>query len=272
MCGTARWMMANDTRLYEIIGGGYDTTRRADSGIVDILLRLLDVGGGGTYVDLACGTGNYTVALAKSGGHWIGVDNSARMIATAQRKSTAITWHVANATSLPLPSHAVSGVVCVLAIHHFPALFDTFREVRRILRAGGRLVLFTASREQMRGYWLNAYFPRAMAKAIEQMPDTPEVERILRLADIAPTCSELFVVGPQIQDFFLYSGKYFPDRYLDPQIRAGISTFVTLADPTEIVSGCEQLAADIRSGRWCPTHADARPSEGDYLFLVGEAG
>jgi ubiquinone/menaquinone biosynthesis C-methylase UbiE len=263
--------MKTETPLYDTIGRGYDTTRRADPAIAGRLRRLLDVRDDGVYLDLGCGTGNYTVALAMAGGRWIGVDLSACMIEVARRKSSTVTWQIASATALPLSTGEVSGVVCVLAVHHFVALADTFREVRRVLRAGGRLVLFTASREQMRGYWLNAYFPRTMARAIEQMPDAGDLEQIMRLAGIAPVHREPFVVEPDIQDLFLYSGKHSPERYLDPQVRAGISTFATLADPAEVATGCERLATDLRTGRFRGSEAECPCSEGDYLFLVGQA-
>src|SRR5262249_18341753 len=123
--------MENKAPLYDAIGRGYDTTRRADPVIAERLRRLLEVRGDGVYLDLGCGTGNYTVTLAMAGGRWIGVDNSAYMIGVARRKSSAITWQLASAAALPLPAGEISGVVCVLAIHHFSALADTFREVRR---------------------------------------------------------------------------------------------------------------------------------------------
>jgi SAM-dependent methyltransferase len=248
--------MKTETRLYDTIGRAYDTTRRADPRIAERLPRFLEVRGDGVYLDLGCGTGNYTVALSTAGGRWIGVDISAEMIEAARKKSSQVTWHVASAVSLRLPPAEVWGVVCVLALRHFTALSDTFMEARRVLRTGGRLVLFTASRQQIRGYWMNKYFPRAMARAIDQMPDVAEVERALRVAGFISLRTEPFVVGPGVQDFFLYSGKHFPERYLDPQFRAGISTFGTLADSDQIASGCGRLAADIRMGRWALTDTD----------------
>lgn len=58
---------AMTTALYDQIGVGYDATRRADGYIVDRLANLLKLRSGASYLDVACGTGNYTLALAARG-------------------------------------------------------------------------------------------------------------------------------------------------------------------------------------------------------------
>lgn len=51
--------------IYDRIGDGYDTTRRADPEILEIFRELLEVRDDGIYLDVACGTGNYTAGIAK---------------------------------------------------------------------------------------------------------------------------------------------------------------------------------------------------------------
>jgi SAM-dependent methyltransferase len=257
--------------LYDRIGAGYDATRRADPFLTDRLRELLAVRGDGSYVDLACGTGNYTVSLAACGGRWSGVDCSPTMIAQARQKSGPVSWHVADAAALPFPTGSVHGVACVLAVHHFPDLSAAFVEVRRVLRREGRFVLFTAGRAQMRRYWLNGYFPEAMARAIEQMPDLDELEDLMRRTGLAPRGREPYSVRPDLKDSFLYSGKHAPERYLDARFRAGISTFASLASPAEVEAGCRRLAEDVRSGRIGEVIAGSDGPEGDYAFVIAEA-
>ena len=62
--------------LYDQIADGYDTTRRADPTIVRRLAAYLALAPGRRYLDVGCGTGNYTAALAALGGVWHGVDSS----------------------------------------------------------------------------------------------------------------------------------------------------------------------------------------------------
>jgi SAM-dependent methyltransferase len=90
-----------------------------------------------------------------------------------------------------------SCALCTCAIHHFDALEPVFKEVYRVL-APGRLVIFTATREQMRSYWLNEYFPNAMKKSIEQMPDIDEVQEALTRAGFQIAYTEPYEIQPDL--------------------------------------------------------------------------
>ncbi len=59
-----------------------------------------------------------------------------------------------------------------------------------------------------------------------------------------------------LQDLFLQSRKYRPELYLDPIVRARISSFAKLCESEELNSGLEKLERDIESAL------------GDYLFVV----
>jgi ubiquinone/menaquinone biosynthesis C-methylase UbiE len=263
-------MMDTGTALYDTIGTGYDTTRRADPFIAERLAHYLRIAPEGRYLDLACGTGNYTIVLARSGGEWTGIDCSKRMIAQAREKSSAINWQLAYATWLPVENESMSGAMCILAVHHFTDIYASFAEVRRVLTPGSRFVLFTSDPQQMEGCWLNAYFPRAMKRSMEVMPQADLLAETMQRAGIQLVEREPYTVQPELQDFFLYSGKYDPARYLDPRFRAGISTFTVFAEAEEIDRGCALLADDIASGRIDEITERYASVYGDYLFLVGE--
>jgi SAM-dependent methyltransferase len=255
--------------LYDRIGTHYDVTRRADPSLVARLIDHLKPEPSRTYLDIACGTGNYSVAVAQTGMRVQGIDQSSRMIAAAREKSRDVTWHIGNVEALPFCDGAFSGVMCTLAIHHFKALQLVFQEAFRVL-AQGRFVLFTSTAEQMRGYWLNAYFPDAMVRSIVQMPGLQAIVQALRGSGFASIHTEPYEVQTDLQDLFLYSGKHRPEMYLDPRVRAGISTFAALADPSEVEEGCQKLSQDIASGHIAEVMARYRHAPGDYLFVVGE--
>jgi ubiquinone/menaquinone biosynthesis C-methylase UbiE len=255
--------------LYDRIGTRYDATRRADPYLVERLLYYLDPAPNGEYLDMACGTGNYTVAVAQAGQRVHGIDQSQRMIAAACEKSGAIIWHIGNVEALPFHNGVFSGVMCTLAIHHFQALQPAFQEAFRVL-SPGRFVLFTSTAEQMRGYWLNAYFPTAMARSIAQMPSLQAIVQALRRSGFTTMYTEPYEVQNDLQDFFLYSGKHRPEMYLDSRVRAGISTFAALAEASEVEEGCRRLAQDIESGRIADVIGVYKHAQGDYLFVVGE--
>lgn len=256
--------------LYDQIGHGYDTTRRADPFLVSRIVDALGETEGAPCLDLACGSGNYTLALAAHGITCHGTDQSRRMIDSAAEKAAdgaRVTWSVADAMALPFATGAFRGAVCTLALHHFPALAPAFTEVRRTL-AGGRFVLFTATREQMAGYWLREYFPMALERSASAMPAEDEIVRPLRAAGFGDVRLEPYEVAPDLRDLFLYSGKHRPHMYLDANVRANMSTFGALADPGEVAAGCSRLAADLSSGRIHEV-IQAHPSRGgDYLFVI----
>jgi hypothetical protein len=61
-----------------------------------------------------------------------------------------------------------------------------------------------------------------------------------------------------------------PEMYLDPRVRAGISTFAALADAAEVEAGCRKLSRDIAMGRIADVVASYQHAQGDYLFVLGE--
>jgi ubiquinone/menaquinone biosynthesis C-methylase UbiE len=255
--------------LYDDIGTGYDRTRRADPGITGTLLRLLGSRGGGRYLDVACGTGNYTVALAEGGGRFFGVDPSGRMLARARDKGSGVSWVRSAAEVLPFPGGSFDGAFCILGIHHLNDTPSACAEVARVLRRG-RFVVFTATREQMAGYWLHEYFPRAMRRSMAVIPSREELVGALRAAGFVTLTAERYDVLSDLEDLFLYAGKDRPTLYLDAAIRSGMSTFAARSDSEEVERGCARLAADCRSGRIQDVIAAYDSPGGDYMFVIAE--
>lgn len=255
---------------YDQIGQGYDSTRRADPYLLSRLTHHLNVKPSDKILDVACGTGNYTIALAQAGFKMYGIDQSSVMIENARKKSGShlVQWHLGDAEHMPFLNDTFSGALCTLAIHHFNDTRLIFAEVFRVL-ARGRFVIFTADPEQMKKYWLNLYFPQMMSKSTERMPTVAAVEQNLRNAGFKAIYKDSFNVTNELRDLFLFSGKHRPQIYLDPRVRAGISSFTGLADADEVERGLKQLATDINSGKISEviaTHAN----ESDYLFVVAE--
>jgi SAM-dependent methyltransferase len=220
-------------------------------------------------LDVACGTGNYTAVLQQSGLDMTGLDISDAMLTEAYSKYPDLPLSLGNVLNLPFKNDSFQSAICTLATHHFPKLLPAFQEVFRVL-SFGRLVIFTATPEQMRGYWLNEYFPIAMEDSIVQMPSYPETEQALKEAGFSNISTEAYEMKEDLQDLFLYSGKHKPAVYLDEEFRSGISTFASLADPLEVTSGCEKLIADINSGRISEIISKYVHDIGDYLYIIAE--
>jgi SAM-dependent methyltransferase len=257
-----------DLALYDKIGNDYDAARKADPFIGSRLAYHIGAKPGKRYLDLGCGSGNYTVALKRSGLDVTGIDISRRMLRLARQKDPSVRWVLGNVETLPFRENSFHAAFCVLVIHHVGNLQKMLGECSRVVSE--RVVIFTATREQMEYYWLNDYFPEAMRKSIEQMPSQLTIEETLMKSGFRQILWDPYDIKDDLQDFFLYGGKHKPEMYLDPRIRGGSSTFTSLANPDEIEKGCRSLESDIRSGRIHQVLEIYHGQGGDYMFVIGE--
>ena len=253
--------------LYDNIGINYDATRQADPYLMERLAYHLGLDNQLRYLDIACGTGNYTAALAALGGSWHGLDLSLGMLRSAVQKNPRIRYFRGDSAALPVRDLTLDGALCTMALHHFSDLLPVFCEAHRVLRQG-RLVIFTGTSEQMKGYWLNEYFPIAMARSTVQMPAIGLIIDALSKAGFTSVFAEPYEVQPDLQDLFLYAGKHRPEMYLSDRVRRGISTFSTLADPDELTAGCARLQQDIEWGGIDEVMDRYKNEGGDYMIVV----
>lgn len=252
---------------YDQSGESYNLTRQADPEIVEKLVGILGPKPFGLYLDLGCGTGNYTSALSKEGLNIIGIDPSPEMLKIAKSKYPQIQWQLGSSEEIPLEDASVDGVLVTLSIHHWSNLSTGFQEMNRVVRPGGKCVIFTSDKDQMQHYWLAHYFPKMMQDSIDQMPQLEEVKKGLQETGWTTVETDPYFVSPDLKDHFLYSGKHRPELYLNDQIRMGISSFRSLSNKTEVESGLEQLKADIATGTFAEIKAKFDSSLGDYAFL-----
>jgi demethylmenaquinone methyltransferase/2-methoxy-6-polyprenyl-1,4-benzoquinol methylase len=149
--------------MFDAIAPGYDVTNRVISLGLDVGWRRrtvlsLGLAPGTTVLDLACGTGDLSLELARHGLVGIGLDRSAGMLQAAQLRAGASRPSSSGSAApqrpmssaplvrgdgltLPVRSGAVDGVVCGFALRNFAALPPVLAECARVLRPGGRLAL-----------------------------------------------------------------------------------------------------------------------------------
>ena len=257
--------------LYDRIGVGYDETRRADPGITARLAAEVGVAPGRRFLDVGCGTGSYTVALAARGGVWTGVDASERMLEAARARSRAVDWRRADAQALPFADASFDGAICTLAAHHFADRVAAFREVLRVIDEGP-FVLFACDVARTRRFWLRHYFPRMFERIEAKEPSEDQMRAELAAAGFARVDAYPWSVPDDLVDQFLYCGKRKPELYFDARIRAGISSFADLSDPREVEDGLAKLRADLRSGRFEELRASSPTTDGDYVIVLATRG
>lgn len=103
---------------------------------------------GERVLDLACGTGAVAREVLKRiapSGTLVGVDINPDMLRVASEvidaREPLVRWLQASAESLPLPDASFDVALCQQGLQFFPDKHGALREVRRVLKPGGRLAL-----------------------------------------------------------------------------------------------------------------------------------
>ena len=99
-----------------------------------------------TVLDVACGTGSLTLALARVTRQVTGIDLTEAMIdqgraAQAKEGITNVDWQVGDVLPLPFPDETFSLVVSKAAFHHLADPAAVLVEMARVCSRGGRIAL-----------------------------------------------------------------------------------------------------------------------------------
>jgi ubiquinone/menaquinone biosynthesis C-methylase UbiE len=111
------------------------------------MLEAAGLGPGDHVLDIAAGTGDQSLLAARivgPGGSILATDSSAEMLGIAERVVqqeglTNITTRVMDAEQLDLQDNAFDAVICRLALMLIPHYQQALREIRRVLKPGGKL-------------------------------------------------------------------------------------------------------------------------------------
>ena len=128
-----------DNQVLRIYEEAYRLTIEAILAIVNSSSNVLEMG---------CGTGIVTVAIAPNVREITGIDISPKMIAKAQEKALRqnienVTFKVLDASELPFPDHAFDVVLLPNLLQLVPQPEKVIKESRRLLKPGGTLVTVT---------------------------------------------------------------------------------------------------------------------------------
>ena len=117
----------------------YDDHASFVSELASDLVLWLRPRAGERILDLGCGTGTLTAAIARLGAHVTGVDHSAEMIDGAREKYAELRFEVADGQALAYAAE-FDAVFSNAALHWMPRARDAIRGVHRALTPGGRFV------------------------------------------------------------------------------------------------------------------------------------
>jgi demethylmenaquinone methyltransferase/2-methoxy-6-polyprenyl-1,4-benzoquinol methylase len=105
---------------------------------------LAAVGPGARALDVACGTGDLAIELARR----VGPGFSEPMLERARQKSAAVTWEWANALELPYPDDGFDAATVGFGARNFSDLDRGLAEMARVVRPGGRVVVLEITTPQ----------------------------------------------------------------------------------------------------------------------------
>ena len=204
--------------MFERIAPRYDLMNRLMTGGLDRRWRhramaCIGPGPGERVLDLACGTGDLAALAAARGARVVGVDFTVAMLRRARARLPEAALVRADAARLPFTDGSVDAAVCGFALRNLVEREPVLRELRRVLRPGGRVALLDAGRPRnpllrrahglvldgvvpRLGSWLSdreayRYLPRSTA----YLPDPGAVTRELEGAGFAATGFEVLALG-----------------------------------------------------------------------------
>jgi demethylmenaquinone methyltransferase/2-methoxy-6-polyprenyl-1,4-benzoquinol methylase len=106
---------------------------------------------GGRALDVACGTGDLAIELARRvgpSGTVVGSDFSEAMLERARAKSSGVRWEWANALELPYADGEFDAATVGFGARNFSDLDRGLAEMARVVRPGGRVVVLEITTPQ----------------------------------------------------------------------------------------------------------------------------
>jgi demethylmenaquinone methyltransferase/2-methoxy-6-polyprenyl-1,4-benzoquinol methylase len=131
----------------------------------DRAVELAGVRPGSRVIDVATGTGDLAVALARAvgpDGEVVACDFSERMLARARTKAPRLRFEWADALSLPYASDSFDAATVGFGVRNFANLRRGVEEMVRVVRPGGRVVILEITRptRQPLASFYRAWFDR----------------------------------------------------------------------------------------------------------------
>jgi SAM-dependent methyltransferase len=164
-----------DARLHEVYAAGRRLAPGASAVWTGSFARHLPDKRPLTWLDLGSGTGRMTPALAEAfGGRAYGVEPSERMRAQAVRHP-AVTYTAGAAERIPLPDHSCDAALLFFVWHHVDDRESAVRELRRVVKPGGRLFLPGNFSDRMPDVWWFRVVPEWQRADAAQFPAQEQV-------------------------------------------------------------------------------------------------
>jgi len=129
--------------MFDRIAPVYDTMNRVMTAGLDQRWRRITIDetvrAGDRVLDACCGTGDLAIVARARGADVVGLDFSERMLERARKKEPQIEWLEGDVLALPFDDGSFDAVTVGFGVRNVVDLEAGLRELRRVLRPGGRL-------------------------------------------------------------------------------------------------------------------------------------
>ena len=176
----------------------YDTGRNAGPAKLRQWLELIaahvPVQEVAQIVDLGCGTGRFTQALAEYfDADVLGLDPSQKMLRQARRKAAdgRVTFRRILSENIDVPDESADLVFMSMVFHHLPEPLRTIRACHRALRSKGYVCIRNGTADAIESFPKVRFFPGADALLAVQLPSRCQIEAVFESAGFRGIAHEI---------------------------------------------------------------------------------
>ena len=183
-----------------------------------------------TIIDLGCGTGRYSGALAAHfAANVVGIDPSKSMLDQARVKNASrrVSYQRGSGENLPVAIGSADLVFMSMVLHHLTGLRQTALECRRVLHQEGWVCIRNSTADAINSFPYVQFFPGIRALIEEQLPSRNHVVAQFEEAGFQVAAHEI-VSHSLAPDWYGYADKMarrvdsFLVRLTDEAFKTGI--------------------------------------------------
>ena len=190
----------------------------------EALNRIVEISGAGpedSVLDVACGPGLLVCAFARVVRHATGIDLTPAMLEQArelekQHALSNVTWELGDVLPLPFDDGSFSIVSARFAFHHFLDPLAVLKEMRRVCKMGGRIVVADSAPAQSKADAFNAVERLRDPSHTRALP-VEELRELFASAGLAEPRVETYRLEGELEDLL---GRSFPNAGDADRIRA----------------------------------------------------
>ena len=227
------------------------------SGQTEIAIELGDITSDSRVLDVGCGPGLLSESLAKHAASVDGIDFSETMFEHARRRRSGATIRVENAEALPFEKEEFDVAVCCYTSHHFARPEMVYTELKRVLKAGGRVVVLHPIQAE------NAAF----GAIFQTLGDVFPPEKMETFPELGGSLFEVETPEPYIE---LLSNCGFIDVVCEKRLKhCSLPNDDALVNATVQIGKVEEQSNELRDAIVRATAASSaqyKQADGSYLF------